>query len=34
MRVSVTFRATGSSAISRRQILVRNCQASPGLSTH
>ena len=32
MRVSVAIRATGSSAISRRQILARFCQAKPGLA--
>ena len=34
MRVSVAIRATGSSAISRRQILARSHQASPGPITH
>ena len=32
MRVSVAIRATGSSAISRRQILARILQAQPGLT--
>ena len=32
MRVSVAIRATGSSAISRRQILARILQAQPGLA--